>query len=68
MTSGGGCAWTGGRDSVVMGEERALVLAGESDAAAELAEPVEDTLFFAGEALAPAGEQGTVHGAIMSGT
>jgi monoamine oxidase len=44
-----------------------FVPAGESDATAELAEPVEDTLFFAGEALAPAGEQGTVHGAITSG-
>ena len=32
-----------------------------------LGEPVEDTLFFAGEAAAPAGHIGTVHGAIASG-
>jgi monoamine oxidase len=34
---------------------------------ARLAEPVKDTLFFAGEATAEPGEQGTVHGAIASG-
>lgn len=33
----------------------------------ELAEPQSDTLFFAGEAVAPSGEQGTVHGAMASG-
>jgi monoamine oxidase len=32
-----------------------------------LAEPVSDTLFFAGEATAPAGDQGTIHGAVASG-
>ncbi|HVW83354.1 MAG TPA: NAD(P)/FAD-dependent oxidoreductase [Bryobacteraceae bacterium] len=32
-----------------------------------LAEPVEDTLWFTGEACAPAGHIGTVHGAIASG-
>jgi len=32
-----------------------------------LAEPAEDTLFFAGEATAAAGDQGTVHGAVASG-
>jgi monoamine oxidase len=36
------------------------------DAQAELAQPVEDTLFFAGEATSQ-GHQGTVHGAIASG-
>jgi monoamine oxidase len=32
-----------------------------------LAEPVEDTLFFAGEATDPDGQNGTVHGAMASG-
>jgi len=32
-----------------------------------LGAPVEDTLYFAGEATAPAGHMGTVHGAIASG-
>jgi monoamine oxidase len=32
-----------------------------------LAEPVEDTLFFAGETVCPEGHMGTVHGAIASG-
>jgi monoamine oxidase len=43
------------------------VPAGQLSAVQCLSEPVEDTLFFAGEALAPSGEQGTVHGAIGSG-
>jgi monoamine oxidase len=33
----------------------------------KLCEPVEDTLYFAGEAAAPAGHLGTVHGALVSG-
>jgi monoamine oxidase len=33
----------------------------------QLGEPVAETLFFAGEATAPSGEQGTVHAAISSG-
>jgi monoamine oxidase len=32
-----------------------------------LAEPVDNTIFFAGEAVTPAGHTGTVHGAIASG-
>lgn len=32
-----------------------------------LSDPVEDTLYFAGEAVAPSGHIGTVHGAIVSG-
>jgi monoamine oxidase len=32
-----------------------------------LAEPIQDTLFFAGEATDGSGEQGTVHGALASG-
>jgi monoamine oxidase len=35
--------------------------------AARLAEPIQDTLFFAGEATDTSGEQGTVHGALASG-
>lgn len=35
--------------------------------AAKLAEPIQATLFFAGEATDPEGEQGTVHGALTSG-
>jgi len=40
---------------------------GGLEAPAALAEPVEDTLFFAGEATNTAGHSGTVHGAIASG-
>ena len=42
-------------------------LVGGTEAGERLAEPVRDTLFFAGEACAPEGENGTVHGAIESG-
>jgi monoamine oxidase len=42
-------------------------LAGGARAAERLAEPVEATLYFAGEALSPAGHTGTVHGALASG-
>jgi monoamine oxidase len=38
------------------------------DARSELGEPVEATLFFAGEAVSTSGEHGTVHGAIKSGS
>lgn len=37
-------------------------------ARSELGEPVEDALFFAGEAVSTSGEHGTVHGAIKSGS
>ena len=40
---------------------------GGIDAQAQLARPLEDTLFFAGEATNIEGHQGTVHGAIASG-
>jgi monoamine oxidase len=42
------------------------VSAGGLQAADSLAQPVENTLYFAGEHVAP-GEWGTVHGAIASG-
>jgi monoamine oxidase len=40
---------------------------GGSEAQAQLARPLEDTLFFAGEATNTEGHHGTVHGAIASG-
>jgi len=40
---------------------------GGADAPAALARPLEDTLFFAGEAADSSGSTGTVHGAIASG-
>ena len=40
---------------------------GGIDAQAQLAQPLEDTVFFAGEATNTEGHQGTVHGAIASG-
>lgn len=42
-------------------------LVGGEAASRELAEPLEDTLFFAGEAADISGHTGTVHGAIASG-
>ena len=43
------------------------VPAGALDAQSELGRSIEDTLFFAGEATAPGGWNGTVDGAIESG-
>jgi monoamine oxidase len=40
---------------------------GGDDASKRLARPVEDTLYFAGEAADPEGRTGTVHGAIATG-
>jgi monoamine oxidase len=40
---------------------------GGLDAQSELSEPVESTIYFAGEAANTAGHHGTVHGAIQSG-
>jgi len=40
---------------------------GGTDAQKELAEPVENTIYFAGEAINTAGHHGTVHGALASG-
>jgi monoamine oxidase len=42
-------------------------LTGGKHAAAQLAQPVEGTLFFAGEAAASQGRNGTVEGALMTG-
>jgi monoamine oxidase len=43
------------------------VLAGGAEAPRELGAPLEETLFFAGEATDTTGHNGTVHGAIASG-
>ncbi|MFL5581030.1 MAG: flavin monoamine oxidase family protein [Gemmatimonadaceae bacterium] len=43
-------------------------LVGGADAAEALAKPIKNTLFFAGEACAPEGENGTVDGAMDSGS
>ncbi|HEY3138726.1 MAG TPA: NAD(P)/FAD-dependent oxidoreductase [Blastocatellia bacterium] len=43
------------------------VSAGGLDAQSKLAHPIEDTLFFAGEATNTEGHSGTVHGAIATG-
>ena len=40
---------------------------GGADAGAELADPVDETIFFAGEATESDGDNATVHGAISSG-
>jgi len=45
----------------------AWVPAGAANALRVLSTPVEDTLYFAGEAVTPNGHTGTVHGAIASG-
>jgi len=45
-----------------------FVCVGGMAAQRKLCEPVEDTLYFAGEAVAPSGHVGTVHGAMVSGT
>jgi monoamine oxidase len=44
-----------------------FVCVGGMAAQRKLCEPVEDTLYFAGEAVAPSGHLGTVHGALVSG-
>ena len=43
------------------------VVAGGLDAQSQLAQPIDDTLFFAGEATNTEGHSGTVHGAIATG-
>ena len=54
------------RDPYAMGAY-SYVLVGGLGARAALAEPVEETLYFAGEATAPQEEAGTVAGALASG-
>jgi len=48
-------------------EAYSFVCVGGMAAQRKLCEPVEDTLYFAGEAVAPSGHLGTVHGALVSG-
>jgi monoamine oxidase len=55
-----------GRDPFA-GGGYSYVRAGGLDAPAALAAPVDDTLFFAGEATNTQGHTGTVHGALQSG-
>jgi len=43
------------------------IAAGGLDAQKELAMPIDDTLYFAGEMIPPHGEPGTIHGAMASG-
>jgi len=57
--------WT--KDAFSMGAY-SYTPAGATEAARELGQAVEETLFFAGEATDTDGNQGTVHGAIASGT
>lgn len=56
--------WT--RDPLFLGAY-SWVPVGAVDASAKIAEPVEDTLFFAGEHTDVTGHWGTVHGAMRSG-
>jgi monoamine oxidase len=44
-----------------------FIVAGHEDAAEKIREPMQKTLFFAGEATADGEEVGTVHGALASG-
>jgi len=44
-----------------------VIPAGAVDAMEVLARPVQDTLFFAGEATHLEGQEGTVHGALATG-
>lgn len=44
-----------------------VIPSGATEALEELAAPVQDTLFFAGEATNTEGEEGTVHGAFQTG-
>ncbi|HEY1111703.1 MAG TPA: NAD(P)/FAD-dependent oxidoreductase [Opitutaceae bacterium] len=55
-----------GRDPFSRGAY-SFTVAGQDDAAGKLREPVQGTLFFAGEATADGEEVGTVHGALGSG-
>lgn len=54
------------RDALAMGAY-SWVPAGAVDASAKMAEPIEGTLFFAGEHTDVTGHWGTVHGALRSG-
>lgn len=59
--------WHNWRSDVFSRGAYSYAAAGAEEAARELAAPVADTLFFAGEATAEPTELGTVHGAFASG-
>jgi monoamine oxidase len=59
-----GCDW--GREPFTRGAYT-FTAAGQDGTPRRLAEPVQGTLFFAGEATAEGAEVGTVHGALSSG-
>jgi monoamine oxidase len=62
----GGLVHDWGRDPYARGAY-SYVAVGGADARARLAVPIEDTLFFAGEATSTDGQGGTVNGALESG-
>lgn len=62
----GGAMHDWGRDPFARGAY-SYVAVGGGDARRELAAPVDDTLFFAGEATSTDGQGGTVNGALQSG-
>jgi monoamine oxidase len=62
-----GCWWHDWRSDRWAGGAYSYIPAGAMDAPEILAEPVEETLYFAGEHCDTAGHRGTVHGAILSG-
>lgn len=59
--------WHDWRGDAFCGGAYSFPVAGQEDGPKRLAEPVEATLFFAGEATAAPGDLGTVHGALASG-
>jgi monoamine oxidase len=62
----GGVMHDWGRDPFARGSYSYITVGG-GDARLVLAEPVEDTLFFGGEATANDGQGGTVNGALETG-
>lgn len=58
--------WSWDRDPYARGAY-SFTAAGQDQAARQLAQPLGNTLFFAGEATAEGSEVGTVHGALRSG-
>jgi monoamine oxidase len=61
-------AWTHNwRDDPFARGAYSYLVVGGTDAPTKLSRPLEQTLFFAGEATDPEGRTGTVHGAIATG-